>query len=100
MITVRYSDNMEIEEDRMVYNDDDKLQRIKLILRPLSHMTKTEKHEIGMDEQEIKHLVSQGVRRSMQMGEVWWLLKKGFDLFDLIPSGQALDKHALLNSRR
>lgn len=49
----------------------------KLILRPLSSMT----------EEEEKHMIS-----TQDIGETFrWMLSKGFDLFDLIDSGLALD---------
>lgn len=76
----------------------------KLVLRPLSGMTSKEKQqlsEIMKDTKEGKNLLPEiksgrllnlFVNRE-DPGIILWLLNKGFDIFNLIGSGQAEEKH-------
>lgn len=66
---------------------------IKLILRPLSDMTEEERHVLsmqGMLPGEWREDIENALRTK-------YLLSKGFDLFNLIPEGLAIDRTTLNN---
>ena len=70
--------------------------RFKLILRPLSDTTEEERKEIA----NIKNLTAIGVKGTVTRNELnamvtVYLLKQGFDLFNLITEGLAIDKTTL-----
>lgn len=71
---------------------------VKPILRPLSDMTKKEMEECGnmvydfSDEPKLNRWRWEDFDLLLCSVQFLWLLKNGFDLFDLIPSGQAIDK--------
>ena len=71
---------------------------IKLILRPLSDMTKEEMEECGnmiydfSDDPELNTWEWQYFQIGLAPEQLYYLLKNGFDLFNLIPEGLAIDK--------
>lgn len=65
------------------------------ILRPLSDMTKEELHFINMSKLELNHAISQKTNASFYTTEFIYFLSKGFDLFNLIEEGLAIDKTTL-----
>lgn len=69
-----------------IHYNDGILTYVKLILRPLSDATKQETKEILMSGDEIATDIELDAARTL------YLLSKGFDLFGLIESGQAIDK--------
>lgn len=68
---------------------------IKLILRSLSDMTEEELHFINMSKLELNHAISQKTNASFYTTEFIYFLSKGFDLFNLIEEGLAIDKTTL-----
>lgn len=70
--------------------DQENIDNILLILRPLSEMTNEEMKELKWDSQELKHAISQKRHPNFYNTEFLYLLKKGFDLFGLIDDGLAL----------
>lgn len=67
----------------------------KLILRPLSDMTEEETKEyetlFGCNPHESDEWYCEIIMQDIGKPKVWlWLLKRGFDLFGLIESGQAI----------
>ncbi len=67
----------------------------KLVLRPLSDMTKEEREIFGWQEDwifEDKSDPNQPLKTTFLVWEFIDLLKMGFDLFGLIPTGLAVDK--------
>lgn len=73
----------------------------KPILRPLSDMTDDEYMEVGnilctsQGEQAIKQLIADAtymIHIQFSFELTFYLLKQGFDIFNLIPEGIALDK--------
>jgi hypothetical protein len=111
MHTVRYFD----VDDYDVLNDDEMCDRIKLILRPLEDLTEEECGEywglIGGSPHlfDRKHfmewLIVGSTDDEWEQGMVFgaleaalttnYLISKGFDVFDLIPAGLAIDKTKL-----
>lgn len=64
----------------------------KPILRPLADMTEEEIKERGWSKLELNHAVSQERNRSLYTNEFLYLLSRGFDLFNLISEGLAINK--------
>lgn len=71
---------------------------IVLFLRPLSDMTEEEMQECGnmiydfSDDPELNTWEWQYFQIGLAPEQLYYLLKKGFDLFNLIPEGLAIDK--------
>lgn len=73
-------------------NDERDIDRIKPILRPLSDMTDEEINHKRSILTETKDYS----KYERQVAEMFhYMITRGFDLFDLIPSGQAIDKTKL-----
>jgi hypothetical protein len=72
------------------YFDDANEFNIKLILRPLYDMTAKERLQWFREYRTIPK-----VNEYYNPEELRWLLKQGFDLFNLIPEGLAIDKTKL-----
>lgn len=94
MITVKYSDDT---EDWSVLNDNEDCDRIKLLLRRLSSMTEEEKTTVykllyGEDAYEAIRLNFALTLGNLNPEAFRYLLRNGFDLFDLIDSRLAVDK--------
>jgi len=74
---------------------------IKLLLRPLSDMTEEEKKEISFDAYKVMRKEQNPTANGTERAVTWaakqtaYLLKQGFDLFNLIPEGLAIDKTKL-----
>lgn len=75
----------------------------KPLLRPLDSMTEEDKKEVGFDAYHmLRNEHGDRVIPSKEKGFVWaakqtaYLLSKGYDLFSLIPNGEAIDKTKLL----
>ena len=76
-VVFRYSEDDGIQDSLDLSYKQKKGKEPKLILRPLSDMTKEEKDQAFV---------------LSKADEIVYLLKCGFDLFGLIESGQAIDK--------
>jgi hypothetical protein len=88
----------EDEDDWAVYNDNEKMLRIKPILRPLNDMSEEELQECGNmiydfsgDPELNKHEWKQ-FETMLDPLQFIWLLKRGFDLFGLIEARLAMDR--------
>ncbi len=74
------------------------LKEVKPILRPLSDMTHEELQECGnmiydfSDDPELNNHKWEDFASMLYSEQFVWLLKRGFDLFELIPSGQAISE--------
>jgi hypothetical protein len=109
-VTAQFTDTND-QYDWAVYND---LSEVKLLLRPLSDMTEQEFKEIfkpiqpgDVTDEDFKeamqHLIKngidafdfEGVSAQIVFEYTRLLLSKGFDIFELIPSGLAIDKTTL-----
>lgn len=62
---------------------------IKPLIRPLSDMTEEEREYCGWSETLCKKPIKHG---NYESNEFIWLLKQGFDLFELIDAGLAINK--------
>lgn len=68
----------------------------KPILRPLPTMTELEAKELNLADVQIGLLkFADRIRMFMTADQLHSMLKMGFDLYNLIPSGQALDRTTL-----
>lgn len=68
------------------------LSQVKLLLRPLSSMTEEEERHMISTQDDVKLDGYPEILLKADSGETFrWMLSKGFDLFDLIESGLALD---------
>ncbi len=75
------------------YGDEDKVHIIvqKPFYRKLNSMTADEMAELKWDKNnELKHAIA-NTNRSLYISEFVYLIKKRFDVFGLIESGQVLD---------
>lgn len=74
---------------------------IKPILRPLSDMTEEEMHECGnmvydfSDEPDLNKWEPKDFEIGLAPEQFQWLLSKGFDIFNLIRDGLAINKTTL-----
>jgi hypothetical protein len=69
-------------------------KKMKLIIRPISDMNESEALAVGYsDKEEFLEMISEchGQWR-ISTSDYLFLLRQGFDLFDLIPNGFAIDK--------
>lgn len=70
-------------------------EEILILLRPLSDMTMDEWNEIGKKSRSGQNIRTAGDLWKMNAEETAYLISKGFDLFNLIPDGLAIDKTTL-----
>jgi hypothetical protein len=93
-VTGYYSDGIEVQ---LVHNGEHKcilphFKDAKLILRRLDSMTEEEAKEIGWwDEGEIHYAKDFNSKWMFSAENMLYLLSKGFDLFDLIDAGLAIE---------
>jgi hypothetical protein len=79
-------------------NHEEYYQRIMPILRPLSDMTEEERIECKA-ESTVRFAAHSMQYEKLEPDQFIKLLSKGFDLFNLIPEGLAIDKTSLLTNQ-
>lgn len=87
----------ELTTARLAKLDDLSIAKVEIQLRPLSDMTEEEQKELHLQ----VHKYDTGNLASNLTTDwaykVCWLVSKHFDLFGLIPSGQAIDSTTINN---
>lgn len=91
-----------VELEKGCFPTDFGIDNIKPILRPLSDMTEDECKAICRVTRDAKAtlIILTAVGKEAHNPQITvWLLKQGFDLFQLTPSGQAIDKTKLTTGK-
>ncbi len=83
-----------VDEGWQVYNDDEELGRIKLMLIPMLKMTREHRSKLQQIENTKPIL---GLELHKAMAKAKFLTDNDYDVFDLIKQGLAVDKTTYLN---